>query len=294
MPIFDSQADTNGPDGAFFWHATTIGGARRMLNSKVLKPLGDGAVGPGFYVTTNKSDYQKAMALRARDADSTFPLILFYVYVPGFYSASAKLLDSWSPASADTDFVAVQFAADGGTGAMGQPEPSNKIPNISGDDRVDFQYGMFKGEFLHDPKVIAEISKPNVKVGQKWQQRNPVGIFSEIWAAAKTNIFDPKADYGPLKLEVQFMGPRKAFRRLVMEMAFKKEAILASTRIVGAQLFNSTAEPLPIKAIHDGVTIDLAGLKIDDDPQSTDNAKGGFHDAVWVDLDALLDRIKPK
>ncbi len=284
MPIFDSNADTSGPDGAFFWHATSITGAKIMVRSPVLKPVGSGAVGPGFYVTTSKSDYQKAMALRARPEASTFPLILFYVHVPRFYQAEATLLSSWDANTPNTGFVAVQFDMKAGKGSFGVEEPiPMPRPGGGAGDVQHFKYGEIRGEPLHDPAVIQQITRSHVKRDGKWVENDPLAIFRALWASAQQNVVDPTANYGPLTNEVRMIGARRAFRRLILEIALKSETLLADTRIVGAQLYNTTNAPLPRE---------FASMAFDSGfPKDADAGRGGFNDAVWVDLDALVERI---
>ncbi len=90
--VFDDSFDTS-TDGEFFWHATTVKNVFSMIKFDAggLKPVGSGQLGAGFYLTGTRSDYQKAMARRAREDDEA-PLFLFYVRVKGFYQLKPNFL----------------------------------------------------------------------------------------------------------------------------------------------------------------------------------------------------------
>lgn len=283
MPnIFDEDFDTSS-DGEFFWHATTIKQVMQMVKNDAggLKPLGTGQLGAGFYLTGTRSDYQKAMARRAREDDEA-PLFLFYVRVKGFYQLKPALLTSWSTSSnGGADFSAVSWYKEG-PGGVGVAEKGGFIPSMTG-KRVDFKYG----EYRQEPMLGTQIAEKS--------KEETLSFMETMWKYATVNAYPPYKDveqFGQIATLVPMLGARRMLTRILLELALKSESSLANSAIVGAKVFSPTTDLVKLAFKHAGKNYDLTPAVVDASTLLEDDNPMNFHDEVWLDLKAMVDILK--
>ena len=277
--IFDADFDIYS-DGEFFWHATTIKNVLNMIrfDSTGLKPIGTGQLGAGFYLTGTRSDYQKAMARRARESDDA-PLFLFYVRVKGFYLLVPGFLTQWDTKGVEgADFSAVCWYKEG-QGAVGTVEKAGFMPSTTTGARTEFKYG----EFRQEPMFGTVIS--NMPRDAKLE------FLRTLWEYAQANHFPRFKDverFGPIAMTLPMFGPRKTFTRILLELAIKSETCLASSAIVGVKIFSPTVEPVALKFRYGLKDYDLTSAVVDESELRTDENPLNFHDEVWLDLKTMV------
>lgn len=277
--IFNAKFDTHA-DGEFFWHATTIKNVFTMIanDSGGLKAIGTGQMGDGFYVTGTRSDYQKAMARRAREDGEEAPLFLFYVRVKGFYALKPVFSTRWDTSSAgDADFSAVSWYR-GGPGGAGMPEPGGFIPAATG-NRLVFKYGEYRQNAIPGTE-IADMPE---------QQKLP--FLETLWKYASQNTyptFGEVEQFGKIAATLPTLGARELFPRVLLELAFKSESSLANSAIVGVKVFSPTIEPIKLRFAYKGKTYDLTPAVTDPGALRTGNDLMNFNDEVWLDLDRMI------
>jgi len=299
---FNATAADITPDGSFFWHATTIENVFKIIAAPGLAAVGTGALGSGFYLTTRQSDYQRAMALRVRNADA--PLFMFFVLVPSFWSGAttARLLAGWDSAKTDFDFSAVQWSDDGAAGSLGTDVKEAGIPDEKDPGKKTFvKYGQTLGKPLFPgdkdtPNVplygvpeVRVFSNTQVKVDKKWVPKSPTSLIEKIWAAAQVNHIDPTVDYAPLTAAIASLGPRNLFHSMLLELALHSQRILDTTKIVGVQLFDVN-RPVADTISYNGKTINISAMK-GEPPSMLPEVRAGaglFANPVTMKLEALI------
>ena len=105
------------PSDERFWHATTWAGVTGLYNAPSIDPTrGNGANGLGFYVCPQRSDYQKVMAYRSFETQTTAQkqrgLFLLRILAKGFYEMTGSYADGLGVALGDEDFAASRWAPD--------------------------------------------------------------------------------------------------------------------------------------------------------------------------------------
>jgi hypothetical protein len=281
--IFDSAFDIS-TDGEFFWHATTVKSVFKMIefDTEGLKPIGEGQMGAGFYVTGTRSDYQKAMARRAREDDEA-PLFLFYVRVKGFYQLKPAFLTAWSTSSVgDADFSAVSWYKEG-QGGVGMAERGGFIPSASTGARVDFKYGEYRQERVFGTEIADKSTEEKLS------------FMKTLWKYASTNThptFREVEHFGQLAAMLPMIGARKILIRVLLELAFKSKSSLTNSAIVGVKIFSPTTEPVKLEFTYQRKTYKLGTAVIDQSTLKTDDDPMNFHDEVWLDLDEMIKIFK--
>ena len=277
--IFDENFDTS-TDGEFFWHATTLNHVLSMIKFDAggLKPVGTGQLGAGFYLTGARSDYQKAMARRGREGDE--PLFLFYVRIKGFYQLKPTFLTAWDTTSEpDSHFSAVCWYKEG-SGSVGAAERGGYIPSATTKGkRDDFKYGEYQQTRMFGTAIA---DKPR---GEQ------LDFMKTLWALADKDVRPAHKDierFGPIAQMLPFLGARKVFTRILLELAVKDQQALANSAIVGVKVFSPTTEPVKLRFEYARKPYDLRGAVVEEKELRTDDNPLNFHDEVWLDLGEML------
>jgi len=283
--IFDDNFDIL-TDGEFFWHATTVKNVFSMIKSDAggLKPVGSGQLGAGFYLTGTRSDYQKAMARRAREDDEA-PLFLFYVRVKGFYDLKPNFLTRWDTSnSSNADFSAVCWYKEG-QGAVGWAEKGGFIPSAKTGSRADFKYGEYRQERMTGTEIADKSSE---------EKRD---FMEALWGYARTNAhpaFKEIERFGQIQIAnlLPMLGARRVLLRILLELAIKSDSCLANSAIVGAKIFSPTTAPINLQFKYGKKTYDLKAAIIEESTLRTDEDPMNFHDESWLDLDEMVKILK--
>ena len=126
IKTWNANPDPVGPFDEHFWHATSLANARAIRNAPLIDPSrGKGANGPGFYVCTRISDYQKAMVLRNDDSDHAY-LYLLYVRVTNFWRLNPYFSEGFAGDGSEgerSDVIAAMWGPDN-TGSCGNKHPN--------------------------------------------------------------------------------------------------------------------------------------------------------------------------
>jgi hypothetical protein len=244
------------PNDVFVWHATTFPSLVKLYQSdKIDIKLGDGWQGPGFYVTTQRSDYQKVMALRNNQKRSHPLMFLLYLLVEDFYWMNGIFQNDFGRPAIGADFVGVRW---GGNvrGPFGKPEQTVKKPGSKLPDKYA-RIGGYQDEEMWT--VGLKLDKPEEYDPKTWYQKAPVAggrspafgsggwrqreaqheaVLDRLWNLAKQN--DRAAGTGDANLDllVRMIGPRKALLGTLEEITFLSERCATAIHIVGARVFS--------------------------------------------------------
>lgn len=294
-----------GVDDELFWHATTFESVIALYNAeKIDVKRGDGWMGPGFYVTTAKSDYQKMMAFRNLQgnfkdetdrANYGHPMYLLCILAEGFWKMKAEILDGYGkPQGADTDFIGIRWSGDYGSEertikkpADGKSYSERTYARMGAyQDEPMFQLGVkpensaaYKADSWHASKYAIDFAE-GIPDDQAKQARG--NVLDRLWRFAQQN--DRSGGTGSQKLDllVQTIGPRKAFKATLKELAFINTRLADKIHVVGAQAFAHKKMTLPEGADFES----KSKLEKHYNGQAID-----FENDKWVDLAWVESRI---
>lgn len=289
--IFDSNFVVR-RDGEYFWHATTIQQMLNMIqqNSSGLQPRGTGQLGPGFYVTSTVSDYQKGMARRSRpnplQDEAEPPLFLFQVGVRDFYKLRPRFLTRWGPSSdgPETDFFAVCWYK-GGSGGVGVPERGGFIPPVLDNPTakpVAFKYGEYRQLGMFGTQIA------------DMPEKDQMDFMNTLWDCTCNNTspeFARLPRFAPFDRLLPWIGPKRMFRVLLLELAFKNTVCLEESRIVAVKVFSPTIEPVKLKFSFAGKSYDLTGAVPIGTSLRTYPSPLNFHEEVSLDLGKVINAL---
>lgn len=286
-PIFATKIMVE--DVEYFWHATTIEQTLKMIqnDSSGLRPLGTGQLGPGFYVTSTVSDYQKGMARRSRpepEGEAEPPLFLFRVGVENFHTLIPCFLTRWGPSSdgSEAGFFAVCWYK-GGQGGVGMKELAGFMPAFADGKRVEFKYGEYRQVGMFGTQIA------------DMPEKDQMDFMNTLWGYACNNSrpeFARLHRFAPFDRLLSWIGPKRMFRVLFLELAFKTEKSLANARMVDVKVFSPTIEPLKLKFSFKGKNYDLTGAVPRGTSLRTDPSPLNFHEEISLDLKKVFDALK--
>lgn len=252
------------PNDALFWHCTTFSSVAKLYDApRINVKLGGGWQGPGFYVTTQRSDYVKIMALRNNQKDNEPLLFFLYLLVSDFYNLRGEFKDDFgTPTDPSADFVGVRW---GGhiKGPFGKPEETIKAP-VGSKARANLPKGHaiiggYQGEEL--PTLGMKLDDPDQYNRATWYESTPTrggrglayggtgnwkdrtarqhSVLDRLWDLAQRNDRTTSTGSQELDLQVSLMGPRKALMMTLEELTFVSDRCADRIHIVGARVFAS-------------------------------------------------------
>jgi hypothetical protein len=299
------------PNDEFFWHCTTFPSVTKLYQAdKLTIKLGGGWQGPGFYVTTQRSDYVKIMALRNNQKEPHPLLFFLYLLVEDFYNLTAVFQDDFGVPAGNPDVVGVRW---GGNikGPFGKPEQTIKMPEgtrgratLPGGHAV---IGGYQGEEMWT--VGMKLDNPDSYNPQKWFDDTPgrggrsmaftgnaVGwrnkelaqhaALDALWQLAQQNNRNGNTGNAQLDLLVRMLGPRKAFLGTLEELTFVSERCASRVHVVGARVFSETPTRMYSDLGPDLVTSETPY------GGSYSEARIDFDNDKWVDMDFLEQLIQ--
>jgi hypothetical protein len=299
------------PNDELFWHCTTFPSVTKLYQAdRIDIKLGGGWQGPGFYVTTQRSDYVKIMALR-NNQKHPHPLLFFlYLLVEDFYDLSAEFKDDFGVPTGSPDFVGVRW---GGhiSGPFGKPEQTVKLPEgtkgralLPGGHAV---IGGYQGEEMWT--VGMKLDDPAKYKPEKWFEAAPVrggrglafagdargfkdrvaaqhAALDALWQLAQQNNRNGSTGNAQLDLLVRMIGPRKAFLGTLEELTFVSERCAHRIHVVGARMFSEAPTRMYSDLGPDLVTSDTPY------EGAYSEARIDFDNDKWVDMDYLQQLIQ--
>jgi len=270
---------TPGSDDELFWHATTFESVRTLYHSpKIDIARGNGWMGPGFYVTTAKSDYQKMMAFRnlqgnfkdENDRENYgHPMYLLCMLVEGFWRLNAEVKDGYDKPSGVVDFIGIRWSGDYGTeertikkpGAM--PYGERKYARMGAyREKPLFQLGVKpvgSASPWHSNRYTADFAD-DVEESSTLLMRE--SVLNRLWSLARENNWFDSTENSILDFIVQHIGPRKAFKATLKELAFTNPGLGDKIHIVGAKAFAHRTLELPKQADSNKPLQSIGGFRI--------------------------------